>query len=312
MNIIFMGTPDFSVPGLAALAECNEIKVKAVVTQPDRKRGRGQKLKPSPIKAEAEKLGIEVLQSKNVNQPDFLDKLRSYQPDLIIVVAFGQKLSKELLKLPKGGCINLHASLLPEYRGSSPIHQAIIDGKKVTGVTTMYMDEGWDTGDMVYSRKVTITDNDTVGSLHDKLADVGATLLLKTVLDIDQGVAPRLPQDDSKASFAYKLNKEIGEINWQKSSEEIFNLVRGVNPWPGAYTTFNNDLLKIWQVKKTSDINSSTKPGTIIIANDKKGLFVQTGNGALQIKELQLPGRTRIFDKEFLRGYNIIKGKKLG
>lgn len=311
MDIIFMGTPDFAVPSLEQLHKSKEIEVKAVVTQPDRPRGRGQKLQPSPVKRKALKLGLKVFQEKDVNQVEFIEDLKRLKPDAVVVVAFGQKLGRELLNLTRFGCINLHASLLPEYRGASPIHQAIIDGRNESGVTTMFMDEGWDTGDIIYQKKVEIKRTDTVGTLHDRLAVVGAELLVKTILDIEKGIAPRIKQDEGLATYASKIDKETGRINWNNTAEDIFNLVRGVNPWPGAFTTHRGKLLKVWWViplKATKAENA--EPGEIVATGEEEGLVVKTGQGLVKIEKLQLAGRRKMSVKDFLRGYNIEKGEK--
>ncbi len=344
-----MGTPDFSVFSLERLNKSKDIEITAVVTQPDKPRGRGQKMRPTPVKKKALELGIKVLQTKNVNKDDFLDKLRNLSPDFIVVVAFGQMLSKDLLNLPKYACINLHASLLPEYRGAGPIHQVILDGKEFTGITTMYMAEGWDTGDMIYKEQVKIDRQDTVGILHDKLADIGADLLVKTLIDIEEGIAPREKQNHEKATYASKIDKSTGEINWDNQSEKIYNQVRGVNPWPGAYTYHQGELLKIWKVgirddqdntnimdnskhidkvnnidNKSSDKKVDVHPnldpeianqvpaGTIIKANSEDGLLIKTNDGLIEIIELQMAGRKRMFAKDFLHGYTIDKGDMFG
>ena len=305
MKIVYMGTPEFAVPSLVALNNDKEIEVKAVVTQPDRKSGRGQRVHYSDIKDQALDLNLKIMQSENVNQKDFLNKLKQLEPDFIVVVAFGQKLTPELLAVPKYGCINLHASLLPEYRGSSPIHRAIIDGKKVTGNTTMYMDEGWDDGDIIYQQQVEISENETVGELHDELAEKGAELLLKTLKDVKTGEAPRIPQDDSEATFAYKIDKSLGEIDWNQSAQDIHNLIRGVNPWPGAYTELNDERIKIWKSSLTQQDNSDYQSGTIIKADQDAGILVQTGDGILAIEKLQLPGAKRLKAADFLNGHQL-------
>ncbi len=331
VKVIFMGTPDFSVVSLERLESSKDIELMAVVTQPDKPRGRGQKMRPTPVKKKAVDLGIDVLQTKNVNEASFLDKLRELSPDFIVVVAFGQMLSKELLELPKYACINLHASLLPKYRGAGPIHQVILDGKEFTGVTTMYMAEGWDTGDMIYKEKVKIERQDTVGILHDKLADIGADLLVKTLVDIEKGIAPREEQNHEKASYASKIDKTTGEIDWNNSSEKIYNQVRGVNPWPGAYTYHQGQLLKIWKcsirdkdiTKDIDDPNTEKASitdktanqfpaGTIVKANSKEGLLIKTSDGIIEIIELQMAGRKRMTAKDFLHGYTIENGSLLG
>ena len=310
MKIVFMGTPEFAVPSLLALYNDQQIEIEAVITQPDRKSGRGQKLHFSDIKKEALNLDLEVLQTEDVNQEEFLNKLNAMKVDFIVVVAFGQKLSPELLDIPQSGCINLHASLLPEYRGSSPIHKAIIDGKKITGNTTMYMAEGWDDGDIIYQQEIEIKENDTVGKLHDKMARKGAELLLKTLKDIKAGEAPRIPQDDSKATYAYKIDKSLGEIDWNQSAEDIYNLIRGVNPWPGAYSVLDGDKIKIWASKITSKQDTDFEPGTIIEADKDEGILVQTAAGIIAITKLQLPGGKRMDVQDFLNGHQISVKKK--
>ena len=305
MKIVYMGTPEFAVPSLVALNNDKQIEIKAVITQPDRKSGRGQQIHYSDIKEQALDLDLKIMQSENVNQKDFLNKLKQLEPDFIVVVAFGQKLSPELLAVPKYGCINLHASLLPEYRGSSPIHRAIIDGKKVTGNTTMYMAEGWDDGDIIYQQQVEISEDETVGELHDELAEKGAELLLKTLKDVKEGEAPRISQDDSEATFAYKIDKSLGEIDWNKSAQDIHNLIRGVNPWPGAYTELNDERIKIWKSSLTQQDNSDYQSGTIIKADQDAGILVQTGDGILAIEKLQLPGAKRLKAADFLNGHQL-------
>ncbi|ACL69746.1 methionyl-tRNA formyltransferase [Halothermothrix orenii] len=316
MNIVFMGSPDFAVPGLEKLYNEPGITIKAVVTQPDRKKGRGHKLRPTPVKQMAHKLGLKVLQTDNINREEFITNLRDLSPEAIVVVAFGQKLGKKVLELPSYGCINLHASLLPRYRGASPIHRAIINGDKVTGVTTMYMDEGWDTGDIIYKKEVKINREDTAGTLHDKLASIGGDLLVKTLNDIEKGVAPREKQSEDKASYAYKIDRKIGELDWSRSSEDIFNLVRGVNPWPGAYTTWKGKLLKIWWVEPlkltVTENDKKMEAGEVITASQEDGIIVKTGDDAVKIIELQLAGRKKITADKFVLGYNIKEGDKLG
>ncbi|MFW5995785.1 MAG: methionyl-tRNA formyltransferase [Halanaerobiaceae bacterium] len=314
MNIIFMGTPDFSIPALQSLDENPEIKIKGVVTQPDRKRGRGQKVHFSPVKKEALARDLRVFQSDDVNRKSFLHTLRELKPEGIVVVAFGQILGRELLALPEYGCINLHASLLPAYRGASPIHRAIIDGEEITGVTTMYMNKNLDEGDIIYQKEVEITQEDTAGTLHDKLADIGADLLVKTLIDVENGTAPRTPQNHSEAIYTGRLDKEIGEIDWSKSAREIYNLVRGVTPWPGAYTFLQGKRLKLW---KTDVIASETppvdnEPGTVIRVSGEEGIVVQTGKGLLSIKELQPAGKNRMYTEEYLHGYKLKSGTRLG
>lgn len=255
MKIIFMGTPEFAVPSLEALIE--NFHVEAVFTQPDRPKGRGKKLAMSPVKEVAVKHEIKVYQPENLKKDkEVIDKLRSMKPDFIIVVAYGQILSKEILDIPKYGCINLHASLLPKYRGAAPINWAIIEGEKITGNTTMLMDEGLDTGDMLLKSEIEIIDNMTAAELHDLLMNDGGKLLIETINGIVEDKIKRVKQDDNKSCYASMLNKEIGKIDWNKSSEEINNLIRGLNSWPLAFTYYNGDIMKIHEaisLKEDSD-----------------------------------------------------------
>ena len=314
MDIVFMGSPDFSLPVLEKLAESDVINIKGVVTQPDRKRGRGQKLRPTPVKKKALELGLKVYEEENVNRDQFIDQLKNLNLKAIVVVAFGQKLSNELLNIPEYGCINVHASLLPQYRGASPIHYAIVNGDNKTGVTIMYMEEELDTGDIISQKEVEINADDTVGDLHDKLAEVGADLLVNTLLEIESGTAARKKQDHSQATYAPKLERDFGKINWNKSACDIYNLVRGVNPWPGAYTYLKDKVLKIWQVEIISceKRKNKKKAGKIIRADADKGLFVQCGKGIIAIKKLQLEGRKKMPTADFLRGYEVDQGLILG
>ncbi len=311
MDIVFMGSPDFAVPSLEVLANNPVINVKAVITQPDRKRGRGQKLQPTPVKEQAHLLRLNVLSERDVNHSQFLDLLQGMAADVIVVVAFGQKLGTRLLSMAKYGCINLHASLLPEYRGASPIHQALIDGKEFTGLTTIYMDQGWDTGDMIYQETVPIAKSDTFASLHDKLAVIGGKLLEKTLLAVEEGRAPRIEQEEERATYAYKIDKNRGLINWEQAAAELANLVRGVNPWPGAFTYMHGQLVKIWKVTPCAKNSAGQAvPGEVVSAKQEDGLIVQTGKGQLRIEQLQLTGRKSLTSREFLRGYQLKTGDR--
>ena len=310
MDIVFIGSPDFAVESLERLYNSDNINIKAVISQPDRKKGRGQKMQPTAVKKKAVEMNLNVITSNDINTEKFIKKIKSYQPEAIVVVAFGQKLSTKMIDFPEFGCINLHASLLPKYRGSSPIHQAIINGDKKSGVTTMYMDEELDKGDIIYQREVEIDYEDTVGDLHDRLASKGADLLLKTLLDLKKNKAPRIKQDDSKATYAFKIDKSLGKIDWSKNSREIYNLVRGVNPWPGAYTKLDNETIKIWDVSIINNGFSHGEAGEIIRSNEEEGLIVQTGKGYLRIDKLQVPGKKRMKIEDYLRGNNIPTGKK--
>lgn len=314
VDIVFMGTPDFSIPSLEALDENPAIEIKGVVTQPDRKRGRGQKVRFSPVKKTALERDLRVFQSDDVNRDSFLETLGELEPEAVVVVAFGQILGQKLLELPEYGCINLHASLLPAYRGASPIHRAIIDGQDVTGVTTMYMDQNLDQGDIIYQEEVEITGEETAGSLHDKLAAIGSDLLVKTLIDIERGDAPRRSQNHEQATYTGRLDKDLGKIDWTESAGDIYNLVRGVTPWPGAYTFLDGDRLKVWWAEVVDrEINpGDNEPGTVIRASEKEGIVVQAGKGLIRICELQPAGKTRMTADEYLRGYELKPGTILG
>ncbi|HKL12703.1 MAG TPA: methionyl-tRNA formyltransferase [Halanaerobiales bacterium] len=310
MKIVFAGTPGFAVPSLKGLIKEAQINIDSVITQPDRRRGRGKKVRYTPVKKAALKYDLEVLQPENINDKDFIKKLNKKDLDAIVVVAYGQILSKEVLELPKYGCINLHASLLPEYRGSSPIQQAIIDGKEITGVTTMFMDEGLDTGDIIFQKKVKIKNEYNAGDLHDKLAEEGAELLKETLIKIENGSVSRLKQNEDKANYTSQLSKDDGLIDWSKSSQDLYYFVKGMNPWPGSFTYLNGKLLKIFEVKPI-DETTNKEAGTVIKANPAEGLFIQTGDGLLKIKKLQLAGKKKMPTEDFLRGYEIEEGTKL-
>lgn len=310
MNIVFAGTPDFSVPSLKKLSDEDEIKIKGVITQPDRRRGRGKKVQYTPVKKESLKRNLQVLQPENINSDEIIKKLDKMELDLIVVVAYGQILSKELLELPEKGCINLHASLLPEYRGSSPIQHAILDGKDKTGVTTMFMEEGLDTGDIIYQKEIAIKNSYNAGDLHDKLAQSGAELLIKTILDLKDNDLPTVPQDETKSSYTSQLSKEDGLIDWGKSSRYIYYLVKAMNPWPGSFTYLNGELLKIFEVEVLNH-NTELKPGSVVNADPDFGLLVQTGDGVIKINRLQLAGKKEMSSSDFLRGYDLEEGIQL-
>ena len=305
MKVVFMGTPDFSVPALEKIAQHHQVQ--AVVTQQDRPKGRGHKMQYTPVKEKALELNIPVFQPEKVKNPEFVDILKEMNPDVIVVIAFGQILSKEILDLPKYGCINVHASLLPEYRGAAPIQWAVIDGKKESGVTTMYMAEGLDTGDIIDKKVIELDKKETGGSLFDRLSLIGGDLILETLKHLEDGTAKRIPQDDEKSSYAGKITKELGHIDFTKSAVEIEQLIRGLNPWPSAFTHIDDKTLKIWDADV---INEPVKeePGTIISTN--KTLKVATGDGYLDIKELQLAGKKRMDIVSFLNGYSI-KSEKM-
>ena len=301
MKVVFMGTPDFSVPALKNIAAAHQVV--AVVTQQDRPKGRGHKMQYSPVKEAAMELNIPIYQPAKVKDSQFVDILKEINPDIIVVIAFGQILSKEILDLPKYGCINVHASLLPKYRGAAPIQWAVIDGEKESGVTTMYMAEGLDTGDIIDAEVIELDAKETGGSLFDKLAATGAQLILKTLDKLEKGTAVRTPQDDSKSTYAGKITKELGKIDFSKTAHQIERFIRGLNPWPSAFTFINGKMLKIWQAD-VIDETSKEAPGTIIEVS-KEHINVATREGILSIKELQLEGKKRMDVASFLNGYKI-------
>lgn len=313
MRVVFMGTPDFAVGTLEALiAEGHEIR--AVVTQPDKPKGRGKTLMPTPVKEVALKHEIPVLQPVKVREPEFVEQLRTMEPDVIVVAAFGQIISRDLLELPKYGCINVHASLLPAYRGAAPIQWAVINGDRESGVTIMRMNEGLDTGDMIDKVVVPLAEDETGGSLFEKLNHAGARLCVKVLEDLEAGRAVCTPQpEESTTAYAAMITKKMGEICWQRPAEEIEQLIRGLNPWPSAYTYLDNKSLKLWKatVEKAEEETENAVPGQVIRA-DKNGLCICTGDGILNVLELQLEGKKRMETAAFLRGYSIEVGSVLG
>lgn len=311
MRIIFMGTPDFSVGTLEALAAAGH-DVCLAVTQPDKPKGRGKEMQFTPVKEAALKHGIPVYQPVRVRQPECVAELRSYQADVIVVVAFGQILPKDILDLTPYGCINVHASLLPKYRGAAPIQWAIIRGENVTGITTMQMDEGLDTGDMILKKEIPITEEETGESLHDKLAEAGAGLCVETLAALEDGTAVFEHQGETTTPYAKMLNKQLGNIDWSQSARDIELLVRGLNSWPSAYTHWGEKVVKIWKAKAVQEDGISSKekePGTVL-SEDKDSFLVQTGDGVLKVFELQLPGKKRMETGAFLRGYKLETGTR--
>jgi len=300
MRVIFMGTPDFAVPSLEALLTKHEVVL--VVTQPDKPKGRGKKMVPTPVKACALEHGIPVLQPEKVKEPEFVEQLRSYEPDLIAVTAFGQILSEPILEMPKYGCINVHGSLLPKYRGAAPMQWSIIDGEKVTGITTMYMAKGLDSGDMLLKAEVEITDEDTFATIHDKMAVTGANLLLDTLDQLEAGTLERIPQDHDAATYAPMITKETGHIDWSKNRQDIINLIRGLNPVPAAYTIYEEEVLKIFGAV-ISDVQADDAANGEIVAVVKKGFVVKCGDGCLLITEVQARGGKRMMTDAYLRGH---------
>ena len=312
MKIVYMGTPDFAVPPLAALVK-NGYEVTAVVTQPDKPKGRGKTLLPTPVKEEALKHGIPVYQPKKVRDPEFMEVLKELNPDIIVVAAFGQIIPKAILELPEFGCINIHASLLPKYRGAAPIQQAVIDGEKESGVTIMQMGTGLDTGDMISQTAVTLDEKETGGSLFDKLADLGADLLVKTLPSVfDRTAVMEKQPEESPTAYAGMIKKSMGNLDFGRPAAELERLIRGLNPWPSAYTRLDGKTLKIWkaQVREEEQGQETLEPGTVWITEQQE-LLVKTGKGMLKITELQLEGKKRMETEAFLRGYKVERGKRL-
>lgn len=308
LKVLFMGTPDFAVPTLEAL--CNsDYEVIGVVTQPDKPKGRGKSVQMTPVKECALKYDIPVFQPVRIRDEENVAKLAKLDIDFMVVVAFGQILPKSILDMPKYGCINVHSSLLPTYRGAAPIQWTIINGESKTGITTMFMDEGIDTGDILLQEETPIYDDETGGSLHDRLADMGAKLLIKTLDGVKDGSIKRIKQDDSKSNYVGMLNKNMGKMDFTKSAIELERLVRGLNPWPSAYTSLNDKMFKIWEAKAIEDDSKyeEAKVGTIVLIN-KTTIVVKTGKGLLELFEVQLEGKKRMLVGDFLRGYQVKVG----
>lgn len=307
MKVIFMGTPDFSVGTLNALAEAG-YEVVLAVTQPDKPKGRGGKMQATPVKEAAALHGIPVFQPKKIRTKESIAELKKYDADIMVVIAFGQILPKEILEMTPYGCVNVHASLLPKYRGAAPIQWAVINGEKVSGVTTMQMDEGLDTGDMLLKTEVILDEKETGESLHDKLAAAGAALCVKTLKALEEGSITPQKQGESPTEYARMLDKGLGSIDWNNSAVSIERLIRGLNSWPGAYTEWNGKVMKIWgadvYVKAAISDSKERLPGTIAKI-EKDGFYVQTGEGLLKVTELQIPGKKKMEAAAFLRGYQI-------
>ena len=302
-----MGTPDFSVGTLEALIEAGH-EVVLAVTQPDKPKGRGKEMQFTPVKECAVKHGIPVFQPRRVREPECIEELRKYNADVMVVVAFGQILPKEILEMTPYGCINVHASLLPKYRGAAPIQWAIIDGEEVTGVTTMQMDEGLDTGDMLLKTIIPIEAKETGGSLFDKLADAGAKLCVETLDGLVAKTIVPEKQGETPTAYAKQIKKELGDIDWTWDGKAIERLIRGLTPCPSAYSNWNGKQMKIWDAE-ISDGNTQESPGTIVKV-EKDAFYVQTGDGLLKVCELQIPGKKRMDAGAFLRGYQVKAGEK--
>lgn len=314
MRIIFMGTPDFSVGTLEALIEAGH-DVCLVVTQPDKPKGRGKEMQFTPVKEKAMEHGIPVYQPRKVRDPECIEELRKYNADAMVVIAFGQILPREVLELTPYGCINVHASLLPKYRGAAPIQWSIIEGETVTGVTTMQMDEGLDTGDMIMKTEIEIDEDETGESLHDKLSRAGAGLCVMTLRALEEGTAVFEKQGESPTAYAKMLTKEMGNIDWRQSALQIERLIRGLNSWPSAYTFWKGKTMKIWRAKAEQTGGKPTQerevaPGTVVFVG-KNEFGVQTGDGVLHVYEVQIPGKKRMETGAFLRGYPLETGTVL-
>ena len=308
MRIVFMGTPDFSVPVLEALVQEGH-EVVQVVTQPDKPKGRGKSVLMTPVKEKALALGLPVWQPERIRRPEAVEQLKELAPDVIVVVAFGQILSRQVLDIPRLGCVNVHASLLPKYRGAAPIQWAILDGETCTGVTTMLMDEGIDTGDMLEKMEVPIAPDETGGSLHDKLSRAGAELIRSTLRRLEAGTLVPEPQTEEGTCYARMLTKTMGDIDWNMDTAAIERLIRGLNPWPSAYTHLDGRTLKIWKAQ----VREGNPEGVCgqIVETGRDSISVKTGNGVLVLQEVQLEGKKRMDAGAFLRGFPLKAGTVL-
>ena len=308
MKIVFMGTPDFAEKSLEAVYNAGH-EILAVVTNPDRPKGRGMKMVASPVKEFAVSKNLKIYQPEKVRKNvEFIEEIKKLEPDVICVVAYGKILPKEILEIPKLGCINVHGSLLPKYRGAAPIQWAVINGEKVTGVTTMYMDVGMDTGDMILKEKTEIAPDETTGELWDRLAKIGADLLVKTLEQIENKTAPIIPQGED-FSMAPMLDKEMSKIDWEsKTAQEIKNLVRGLNPIMGTYAYLNGKKIKIWKVDVVEAYNENVKNGTVLKSDSKDGLYIKAKDGVIKVLEIQGENAKRMNIQDFLRGNQIVVG----
>lgn len=308
MKVLFMGTPDFAVPVLNAVAD--KYEVTAVISQPDRPKGRGKKLQPTPVKLTAQSRNIPVYQPERIKNEEFTAFLKTIEADIYVVVAYGQILSQEILDIPPLGCVNVHGSLLPCYRGAAPIQWAIINGDEKTGVTIMYMDKNCDTGDMILKEEMDILPDDTYESLHDRMAPIGAAALMKALELIEKGEARAEKQNDSLSTHAPMITKEMGLIDWSKSSSEIRNRIRGFNPVPCAFTHYDGEVLKIYKAETVNGYELG-ESGEILSVDKKKGFIVGTGDGALIITEVQAKGGKRMNASDYMRGHSVEVGKIL-
>lgn len=303
-----MGTPDFAVPSLKMLIEKHDVQL--VITQTDKPKGRGKKVLFSPVKETAIENNIKVLQPLKIKDESFINELKQIEADIFIVVAYGQILPETVLNIPKYGCINVHGSLLPKYRGAGPIQWAIINGEDITGITIMYMSKGLDTGDMILKKELKINPNDTYGSLHDKMSILGADTLLEAVDMIQHKKVEAVKQDDSLSTYAPMLKKELGHIDWSKTSMQIINLIRGLNPWPSAYSFYDENMIKIWKAEEIEGYSNGIN-GEILEIIDKKGVIVKTSDSVILVTEIQAQGGKKMPVSDYLRGHKIEKGKIL-
>lgn len=305
MKIVFMGTPDFAVPTLQALFS-KGYSIELVITQKDKPKGRGKKVQYTPVKEKALELGLEVYQPDSVNDIESIDKIRSINPDFIVVVAYGQILRKDILEIPKYGCYNVHASLLPKYRGAAPINWVIINGEKETGVTIMEMEEGLDSGDIVLCKSISINSDDDAPSIHDKLSILGGDLIIEALEGIKDGILTKTSQNHSLSTYASMLDKNMGRINWSDKGENIINLVKGLKPWPSAYTQYKDEIVKIHK----ASLIDKVKEGNIgeIIKVDNKGIYVNAQDKTVILEEIQFPGKKKLKVEEYLRGNSIEQG----
>lgn len=308
MNIVFMGTPEFAVPPLEAL-HSKGYDISLVITQKDKRRGRGKKLLPTPVKEKALELGLEVYQPDSVNGEDTIDRLKEINPDVIVVVAFGQILKKDLLNIPKYGCLNIHASILPKYRGAAPINWAIINGEKETGITIMEMDEGLDTGDILKVERIPIEKDDDSISIHDKLSHLGAKLIIQVLEEMRMGKIEKTPQNHELSSYAPMLSKETGRIDWNNNGNNIINLIKGLKPWPSAYFIYNGDSIKIHKARMEDRLNDEEN-GVVVKVSDE-GIYVNCKDSTIVIEELQFPGKRKMKVSEYLRGNEFPTNIKL-
>lgn len=308
MKVVFMGTPDFAVPSLKCL-DYNGYSIELVITQKDRPKGRGKKVKYTPVKEKALELGLEVYQPDSINSIESIEKIKNINPDFIIVVAYGQILKKHILDIPKYGCFNVHASLLPRYRGAAPINWAIINGEMETGVTIMEMEEGLDTGDMILWQSIPINSEDDATIIHDKLAILGGDLIVKAISGVKSGEFTKTPQNHDLFTYAPMLSKEMGMINWNDKGENIINLIRGLKPWPSAYTQYKDGIVKIHKARLIDKIKDG-KNGEIIKV-DKNGIYVNVQDKTIILEEIQFPGKKKLKVEEYLRGNSIETGLML-